>query len=371
MKKSKIKNVLLVFSSSELGGAERSLTRMALVSSPNAYQLATLDGEGPWCDWVRSQGLQPLVFGVRRGALHGTLRFGAFVSLIRHVRRENIKIIYVCGLRASFWLRLLNWLMPDTKLVHGIRWNPGSNSRLDKTFRVIERWLNGFVDLYITNSEAAATTLIEKCGISAEKVRVIYNGLSEIPINAVPLAERPLNVLTVANFSPRKGHLEYLLAIKNVHKIIPNARFILVGRDDMHGEVQRAILAAGMAGFVSCEGFQSDVSNYFASARVYVLPSLWGEGCPTSLLESMAWGIPVVANKVDGIPELIRDGVDGFVLNSWNTEKMVACIIKLLSNCQFATTLGNAGRDKVSRKFTMEACSGFHEQEFIKLIDFS
>ena len=77
MKKTKIKNVLLVFSSSELGGAERSLTRMALVSSPNVYQLATLDGEGPWCDWVRSQGLQPLVFGVRRGALHGTLRFGS------------------------------------------------------------------------------------------------------------------------------------------------------------------------------------------------------------------------------------------------------------------------------------------------------
>ena len=60
--------------------------------------------------------------------------------------------------------------------------------------------------------------MIEKCGISAEKVRVIYNGLSEIPI-AVPLAKRPLNVLTVANFSPRKGHLEYLLAIKNVHRL--------------------------------------------------------------------------------------------------------------------------------------------------------
>ena len=48
--------ILMVFSSSELGGAERSLTRMALASPNSVYQLATLDGEGPWCDWVRSQG---------------------------------------------------------------------------------------------------------------------------------------------------------------------------------------------------------------------------------------------------------------------------------------------------------------------------
>lgn len=360
----------MVFSSSELGGAERSLTRMALASSPSVYRLATLDGEGPWCDWVRSEGLQPLVFGVRKnGPLHGTLRLGAFVSLLRHVRRERIKIIYVCGLRASLWLRLLNWLAPDVKLVHGIRWNPGSNSRLDQIFRVVERWLGGLVDLYITNSQIAATTLIERCGISAEKVRVIHNGLAEIPINIVPLARRPLNVLTVANFNPRKGYLEYLVVIESVHKVVPDAQFIFVGRDDMNGEVQKAISAAGMDGFVRCEGFQADVSHYFGTTRVCVLPSLWGEGCPTSLLESMAWGVPVIANGVDGVPELIRDGVDGFLLDPRHIEKMAAQIIELLTNSQIATLFGDAGRDKVARDFTMEACSRLHEQEFKKLME--
>ena len=73
--------ILLVFSSSELGGAERSLTRMALSSSPCIYQLATLDGEGPWCDWVRSQGQKPLVFGARNQVLHGSLRLSALILL--------------------------------------------------------------------------------------------------------------------------------------------------------------------------------------------------------------------------------------------------------------------------------------------------
>ena len=66
MKNKKIISVLMVFSSSELGGAERSLTRMALTSSSIDYRLATLDGEGPWCDWVRTQGSQPIVFGITK-----------------------------------------------------------------------------------------------------------------------------------------------------------------------------------------------------------------------------------------------------------------------------------------------------------------
>ena len=362
-------SVLMVFSSSELGGAERSLTRMAIASSPSIYQLATLDGEGPWCDWVRTQGSQPVVFGARNGPFHGKLSLGAFLSLIRYVRRERIKIIYVCGLRASLWIRLLNWLMPNVKLVHGIRWNPNSNSRLDQTFRFIERWLGGLVDLYITNSHIAATTLIDRCSISEKKIRVIHNGLKEIPTSILPLADRPLNVLTVANFNPRKGYLEYLLAIKCVHNVIPDAQFIFVGRDDMNGQIQKAISAAGMAGYVSCEGFQTDVSQYFGNARVCVLPSLWGEGCPTSLLESMAWGVPVVANGIDGIPELIKDGVDGFILNPRQIEKMSDRIVELLTNCETAASLGAAGRKKVSREFSMQACSEKHAQEFTKLIE--
>jgi glycosyltransferase involved in cell wall biosynthesis len=365
----KFMRILMVFSSSELGGAERSLTRMALASPNSVYQLATLDGEGPWCDWVRSQGQKPLVFGMRNQALHGSLRLSAFVSLLRYVRSEGIQIVYICGLRASLWLRLFKPLMPGVKLVHGIRWNPGSNSRLDRFFRVVERWLNGLVDLYITNSQIAATTLVERCGVSSEKIRVIHNGLAEIPIKIPPLAKRPLNVLTVANLNPRKGYFEYLLVIKGVHKVIPDARFIFVGRDDMNEEIQKAVLVAGMAGFVSCEGFQSDVSHYFENARVCVLPSLWGEGCPTSILESMAWGVPVIAYRIDGIPELIRDKVDGFVVNPQNIKKMTARIIELLSSDQVGTSFGNAGREKVAKDFTMEACSTLHEQEFKKIME--
>jgi len=360
--------ILLVFSSSRLGGAERSLTRMALASPVRDYQLSTLDIDGPWCDWVRNLGRQPLVFGRRNSEQHGPIGVGALWKLLRYVRRERIRVVYVCGLRAALWLRLLKPFMPGVRLVHGIRWNPDTDSRLDLLFRAVEWLLNGLVDLYIANSKISAKTLADRCGISADKIRVIYNGVTELPSNATPLKDRPLNVLTVANLNPRKGHREYLQVITAVVHAIPSARFIFVGRDDMGGEIQKAIDDAGLSEIIRCEGFQKDVSSYFLNARVCVLPSLWGEGCPTSLLESMAWGVPVIGYRVDGVPELIKDGIDGYVVEIGNVTALADRIIELLSDTKKAETFGYSGTVKVASDFTLKACSSFHKQAFEDLL---
>jgi glycosyltransferase involved in cell wall biosynthesis len=353
--------VLIVFSSSELGGAERSLTRMALAPSRVEYRLATLDGEGPWCEWVRAMGREPVVFGHRRIAgEHGKFDWQALVALWRYVRRERIDVIYVCGVRAAFVLRWLKIFMPGVRLIQGVRWNPGSNSRLDRGFRFVERWFHGLVDGYITNSRIAANTLIQRCKVPARCVQVIYNGLAEIPAEIPSLAERPLEVLTVANYSPRKGHREYLKAVQLVVAVVPDARFVFVGRDDMSGEIQRDIETAGLSHAVRCEGFQADVSAYFRRGRVCVLPSLWGEGCPTSLLESLAWGVPVVAYAVDGVAELIANGVNGFLVAPGDKEALAARVVTLLGNIEIAERYGQAGRKIILEKFSLINCASAH-----------
>jgi glycosyltransferase involved in cell wall biosynthesis len=364
----KYASVLIVFSSSELGGAERSLSRMAIASPPGIYQLATLDGEGLWCDWVRSQGQQPMVFGKRTGAKHGRLKFGALVSLILYVRKEGIQTIYICGLRASLYLRLLKSFMPNVQLVHGIRTNPDSNSRLDQLFRIIERWLNAQVDLYITNSKIAATTLIERCGVSGNKVQVIYNGLVRMKTKMIPIVKRPLNIITVANLVHTKGHLEYLSVIKEIHREIPDARFIFIGRDEMNGKVQEAISTADMAEYVSCEGFQTDVSSYFANARVCVVPSKIQEGSPTTVLEAMSYGVPVVAYNIDGLPELVRHGQDGFLVPIVDSKQLKISIIKLLKQTKLANKMSASSLARYKSEFQINKCVIKH-QDALKLLE--
>lgn len=358
--------ILLLFSSSELGGAERSLSRMAFASKGVDYQLATLLGEGPWCNWVRSQGREPLVLG--RGGAGGGLMLGAFWRLIRHVHSHPVDVIYVCGARAALLLRLLRIFLPGIKLVHGVRWNPDSDSRLDRFFRVMERFTHFLVSAWITNSAVAKQTLVSRCGIPAARVFVIYNGLESLPTDVPPLGERPMEVLTVANLNPRKGHREYLQVVREVLKAVPDAKFVFVGRDDMNGEVQQAIEEAGLSGYVRCEGFQADVSPWFRRARVFVLPSLWNEGCPTAILEAMSFAVPCVAFAMDGIPELVENGQQGMLLPCGDYSGMAAAIIKMLTDDGKASNLGGSGQVRVHSHFRLENTATLHSVAFKQIL---
>jgi glycosyltransferase involved in cell wall biosynthesis len=214
----------------------------------------------------------------------------------------------------------------------------------------------------------AKRTLVSHCGIPEAKISVIYNGLSSLPAPVERPVDRPREVLTVANLNPRKGHLEYLSVVKEVLIAIPDAKFVFVGRDDMNGEIHRAIEAAGISHHVRCEGFQADVTPWFRRARVFVLPSLWNEGCPTAILEAMSYSIPCVAFAIDGIPELIENGHQGLLLQTGDYSGMATEIIQILNDESIATKLGESGRARVRSQFRLEDTAALHSLTFNKLI---
>lgn len=363
--------VLIVFSSSELGGAERSLTRMALASSgPVSFDLATLDGPGPWSDWCRAEGAAPIVLGDRH-ATDGHGRFGVLtlMRLISLVRAERYAVLYVIGLRASLMLRLVKPWLCGARLVQGVRWNPNSGSRLDRVFRLVERTLGGLIDLYICNSRIAAQTLDQALHIPARRIRVIYNGVARPPPAPAPLSARPMHVLTIANLSPRKGYLEYIeQVVAPLNKRLPEARFVIVGRDEMAGAVQHKIADLGLTQVVTCVGFQPDVSAYLSAARVFVLPSLWNEGCPTSILEAMAYALPIIAFALDGIPELIEHDADGILIPMGDYPRMAATIEQLLLDPDGAARLAMRGREKVLAQFRIANSAAAHVKAFSELL---
>lgn len=361
---------LILFSSSGLGGAERSLSRMAMAVPSDSYILATMDGEGPWTEWIRNCGPQPLVFGKRKpGEVYGHFGPSTIWRLFRWIRKSRVKRIYVCGLRATLAIRLAKPFLGGVRLIQGVRWNPNSSSDLDKIFRVIERWLNWQVDFYITNSNAAAKTLNKDCGISNDRIAVIYNGV-EAPVELVNKNKNrssPPLVLTVANYASRKGYIEYLSAIEAVLNKRPDTQFALVGRDDMNGQLQEEILRRQLSSAVTCVGFKPDISPLLHQASVFVLPSLRNEGCPTSILEALAHRVPVAAYSLDGIPEIIDHGTDGLLAPVGNTDILANNILYLLDNPDEALRMGEAGRDKVLKQFSIDFCAGEHRRVWDKL----
>lgn len=358
--------VMLLFSSGHLGGAERSLTRMAMLGGEVEYRFATLGAEGPWSSWVRERGFTPIVLGRQEGGLSAFLT--ALFRLFLYLQKNPCDVVYVCGSRAAFVIRWFRWLGCRFRLVHGVRWNPDSNSLLDRFTRMTERYLRGAVDGWIANSQAAKTTLVQRCKVDATRVAVIYNGIDSVPAHPLPISQRPKEVVTVANLNPRKGHIPFLAVIRQVLERVPGVRFVFVGRDDMAGQVQDTLRAQQLDASISCTGFQADPSHWLERARVFVLPSLWGEGCPTSILEAFSHAVPVVAYAIDGIPELVENGVSGHVIPPGQTGQMVDCVVKLLADVTLAQRQGDAGRQRVVDSFSMTSCARQHDLFFLSLV---
>jgi glycosyltransferase involved in cell wall biosynthesis len=351
--------VLMLFSAAGLGGAERSLTRMCLASrEPDvSYQLGTVGGEGDWAQWVRTQRPRPVVFscgGLRMSSLRDLW------GLLRFLRTERPHVIYAVGLRACGIVRLMKPLLGGVRIVHAIRTSFPADSDLTMRYTRSEKLLKRLTSGYIANSTAGADTLARITDLRRADIRVISNGI-DVPEPMDESARAPSKqIAVVANLHPLKGHLPFLEVVAAVASKHPGVLFLFIGRDDLKGAVQAAVTSRNLGNNIRFEGFQPDVTPYWAAARMLVLPSQITEGAPTAVLEAQAAGLPTIAYAVGGVRELIRDGLDGYVIDVADVTRMADAIVSLLDNAEIARRMGHAARKKVREQYSIDLCARRH-----------
>lgn len=163
-----------------------------------------------------------------------------------------------------------------------------------------------------------------------------------------------VEVLFLGLLGKRKGVYDLLPAFKEAVAQEPNLRLIIGG----NGEVEQARALAEnlkLEGNVEFAGWVSgeEKVRLLSRAQIYVLPS-YNEGLPVSLLEAMSWQVPVISTRVGGIPEQVRDGVDGFLIDAGNRVALSAAIVKLAKDAGLRGRMGAAARDQVERNFSKQ-----------------
>jgi glycosyltransferase involved in cell wall biosynthesis len=240
--------------------------------------------------------------------------------LARKIRRENYALVHTHTPRAVLVGRVASALA-GVPLVHHVHSPTASDStrvRQDRWNARIERASLGGASAVIAVSRSLAGYAAAQ-GITENRITVVPNG---VPVRG-PLVERTpptdsWTLGTVALFRPRKG-LEVLLeALASLRSQGLDVHLRAAGEFEtaeyerkIHLQVQR--LAIG--DLVRWTGFTQDVPAELAKMDLFVLPSLFGEGLPMVILEAMAAGVPIVATRVEGVPEAIRDGIEGLVAN--------------------------------------------------------
>ena len=356
------KKVLILFTSSELGGAEKSLTRLALnLQDKINVQLATMDGKGPWIDYCKKKLITPLILGNRKNknSNHGNLNLTNQLKLFSLLYTGRFDIVYAVGIRLSFLIRFIIFFLRNTKYINAIRWNPASSKPSDIVFRFLERYFSIFVDLYICNSQASKTTLIQKCKIKSSKIKVIYNGKGSHNIITKENYEPVL--LITANNSPRKGIVEFLInVIKPISDNGKKFHLFIAGRDEMNGKIKEVIQENNLNKVVTHLGFIKNIDKYLKNSDIFILPSIEREGCPTSILEAMSFAKPTIAFNIDGIPELIKNGEQGFLIDTYNYNDFKKLLVLLLENKSLRIRMGKSALSRQKKIFNIGQFTSQH-----------
>src|SRR5205085_1269547 len=171
-----------------------------------------------------------------------------------------------------------------------------------------------------------------RCGV--RDVRVIPNGV-RIPARVEPEAE-PAEILFAGRLSPEKGIDELLEATRGMNLVV-------AGDGPLRDRVPNAL------GFVP----HDELERLYDRAAIVVLPS-YREGLPLCVLEAMAHGRPVVASAVGGIPELVEDGVTGYLAEPGDVAGLRAALERLLADPLLRRRLGRAARASVAERCSWE-----------------
>lgn len=196
----------------------------------------------------------------------------------------------------------------------------------------------------------------------ASKIEVIASGvgldalrptqhLIEGMKNEFLKGEKTYLVGMVGRLEPVKGPRYFIEAAKLVLKEMKNVKFCVVGEGSLRGVLEKEVFDAGISERFIFTGWQEDVCLVLFTLDLLVLPSL-NEAVGRSALEAQAAGVPVVATRVGGVPEVIKDGITGVLVEPGNAPQLASAILGLLTDDKKRISMGEAARGWVDEKFS-------------------
>ncbi len=283
--------------------------------------------------------------------------FRAVMQLCEVVNRHGYELIHAHTPRSVLIGRLVAQCcgLPLIYHVHSPTSRDSTRSAINRVNAISERLsLIGAARL-ITVSESLQRHM-RSVGYRSEQLTVVPNGvpcMSRIPDHPEPT--EPWVLGTIALFRPRKGTEVLLNTIAILRDRGVNVRLRAVGGFETAAYEQTLRQRAAelkIEDRVEWIGFQRDVNTQLRRMDLFVLPSLFGEGLPMVVLEAMAMGIPVVGTDVEGVPEAIRDGVEGRVARPGDPVDLAKSIDKIISGNDSWHALRDAAIERQAEHFS-------------------
>jgi len=244
----------------------------------------------------------------------------------------------------------------------------------------VKRYLKpllGRVDRFLAVAESHRRYLVEREGLPADRVEVVYNGVDTAryrPRPPDPARARQLGLggdkrwlVTVASLKPLKRIDLLIDAFARVVAERPELGLLIVGDGPERAALEARVRRLGLEDWVVFLGLREEVEKILNLSELFVLSSRT-EAFPNALLEAMASGLPVVATNVGSVPELVEHGKSGLLVEPGDAEALARAILEVTADRSRARAMGEQGRSVVESRFGLDTMCRERERIFAEIL---
>ncbi|HUE97132.1 MAG TPA: glycosyltransferase, partial [Longimicrobiaceae bacterium] len=216
------------------------------------------------------------------------------------------------------------------------------------------------------HADAGTPVKVVLNGIDTERFAPLRGGSPEVRERVgIPPAAPVIG--TVAVFRAQKRLDDWLAAARLLHEKHPDARFLLVGDGPLRDDLVEKARALNLADAVHFTGLQEDVRPFLAMMDVFMVSSVF-EGLPLALLEAMSMRCGVVATTVGGIPEIIRHGENGFLVEPCRPDALSRFASRMLTDAEATREMGDSARRTIETDFSLRRMTEQLEETYIQVL---
>lgn len=220
----------------------------------------------------------------------------------------------------------------------------------------------GWGKLVIAISQVIAKHMMDDFKVPFRRIRLVYRGVDIEKFKYREPDESAKGEYTIGiigRLSPIKGHKYFLRAVSKVIKSVPRVKALVVGdvspdKERYKQELESLVNRLGLSRYVEFLGRRSDIPDILARLDVLVMASTVPEGFGRVIIEAFAAGVPVVATRVGGITEIIRDGENGLLVSPEDPQSMAEAVVKILKDRKLAKEITQRARKDAEERFNLD-----------------
>jgi glycosyltransferase involved in cell wall biosynthesis len=368
--------VLHLAGSGGWAGGETYLLLLARHLDRQRFRLIVASPEpGALVDGLRAEGVETHVLNMEPlGSPVPLLRLRRFLS------EKRADIVQSHGARANFYARIAGALAATgtvVSTVHNSIYDYPIGRVKKGLYLACDRLTAPLTDWTLCVAQSHRQELITRCGFRPDRVVTIPNGVDLQRFQPTRYDRRLRRELDIRDEAPlvgvigrlthQKGHIHLFHALPLLLRKFPSLRCLVVGDGELRAELQGLAAKLGLTGHCFFLGVRQDIPLVLAALDVLVMPSL-SEGLPYVALEGMAMAKPVVASAVNGVPELIQDGVTGRLVPREDPNALAKAVEEVLADPAAAAMLGQAARRRAEQTYSVERWIGRLESFYERLL---